>query len=64
MSDAKILKLASLALLIKNFPAEKIKNIISKFNKPEAQVLIQYLKMPDLENKVDSDITARCITEK
>ncbi len=63
MSDAKILKLASLALLIKNFPAEKIKNIISKFNKPEAQVLIQYLKMPDLENKVDSDITARCITE-
>ena len=63
MSDAKILKLASLALLIKNFPNEKIKNIISKFNKPEAQVLLQYLKMPDLENKVDSDITARCITE-
>lgn len=63
MSDAKILKLASLALLIKNFPEEKIKNIISKFNKPEAQVLFQYLKMPDLEAKVDSDITARCIDE-
>lgn len=63
MSDAKILKLASLALLIKNFPDEKKKNIISKFNKPEAQVLIQYLKMPDLEGKVDKDITARCITE-
>ncbi len=63
MSDAKILKLASLALLIKNFPEEKIKNIISKFNKPEAQVLIQYLKMPDLEAKVDNDITARCIDE-
>lgn len=63
MSDAKILKLASLALLIKNFPQEKIKNIVSKFNKPEAQVLIQYLKMPDLEGKVDKDITARCITE-
>ncbi len=63
MSDAKILKLASLALLIKNFPEEKIKNIISKFNKPEAQVLFQYLKMPDLETKVDSDITARCIDE-
>jgi len=63
MSDAKILKLASLALLIKNFPQEKIKNIISKFNKPEAQVLIQYLKMPDLEAKVDTDITARCIDE-
>lgn len=63
MSDAKILKLASLALLIKNFPKEKIKNIISKFNKPEAQVLMQYLKMPDLGSKVDKDIAARCITE-
>ncbi len=63
MSDAKILKLASLALLIRNFPPEKIKNIITKFNKPEAQVLIQYLRMPDLEKKVDNDITARCIDE-
>lgn len=63
MSDAKILKLASLALLIKKFPPAKIKNIITKFNKPEAQVLIQYLKMPDLEAKVDKDITARCISE-
>ena len=63
MSDAKILKLASLALLIKNFPEEKIKNIIAKFNKPEAQVLMQYLQMPDLDSKVDKDITARCISE-
>ncbi len=63
MSDAKILKLASLALLIKNFPEEKVKNIIAKFNKPEAQVLMQYLQMPDLDSKVDKDITARCISE-
>lgn len=63
MSDAKILKLASLALLIKNMPKEKIKNIVTKFNRPEAQVLVQYLQMPDLDAKVDKDITARCINE-
>lgn len=63
MSDTKILKLASLALLIRNFPKEKIKAIISKFNAPEAQVLIQYLKMPDLDSKIDKNITARCIEE-
>ena len=34
MSDTKILKLASLALLIRNFPDAKIKSILSKFNKP------------------------------
>lgn len=63
MSDTKILKLASLALLIKNFPMDKIKNILLKFNKPEAEVLLQYLKMPDLESKIDINITARCLEE-
>ena len=63
MSDTKILKLASLALLIKNFPQEKIKSILSKFNKPEREVLIQYLSMKDLETKIDTKITQRCLNE-
>jgi len=63
MSDSKIIKLASLAVLIKNFPQEKIKNILQKFNKPEREVLIKYLKMPDLENKLDTKATMRCFEE-
>lgn len=63
MSDTKILKLASLAMLIKNFDVEKIEKILSKFNKPEAEVLIQYLQMHDLEYKIDSSITKRCFEE-
>lgn len=63
MSDNKILKLASLALLIKNFPEKKIKNILSKFNKPEREVLLQYLSMNDLESKIDTKITHRCLSE-
>ena len=63
MSDTKILKLASLALLIRNFPQAKIRNILSKFNKPERDVLLQYLSMKDLENKIDTKITQRCISE-
>ena len=63
MSDAKIIKLASLAVLIKNFPAEKLKNVLQKFNKPERDVLIKYLKMPDLEEKLDSKATLRCFEE-
>ena len=63
MSDTKILKLASLALLIKNFPQEKVKNILSKFNKPEREVLLQYLSMKDLETKIDTKITQRCLSE-
>ena len=34
MSDTKILKLASLALLIKNLPKEKKEAILKKFMEP------------------------------
>ena len=63
MSDEKIIKLASLAVLIKNFPTEKLKNILQKFNKPERDVLMKYLKMPDLEEKLDMRATMRCLEE-
>lgn len=63
LSDSKILKLASLALLIKKLPKEKAEQIISKFNQSEAQVLAQYSKMPNLEQKIDKGITMRCLSE-
>ena len=63
MSDSKIIKLASLAVLIKNFPTEKLKSILQKFNKPERDVLIKYLKMPDLEEKLDANATIKCFEE-
>ena len=63
MSDAKIIKLASLAVLIKNFPSEKLKSILQKINKPERDVLIQYLKVSDLEEKLDVNATMRCLEE-
>ncbi len=63
LSDAKILKLASLALFIKKLPKEKAENIVSKFNQSEAQVLSQYIKMPNLEQKIDKGITIRCLEE-
>ena len=63
MSDAKIIKLASLAILMKNFSSEKTKNILMKFNRPERDVLIKYLKMPDLEKKLDIKATIKCFDE-
>lgn len=63
LSDVKILKLASLALLIKKLPKEKAEKIVSKFNQSEAQVLTQYIRMPNLEQKIDKGITIRCLEE-
>ena len=63
MSDEKIIKLASLAVLIKNFPTEKLKSILQKFAKPERDVLLKYLKEPDLEYKLDPNTTIKYIEE-
>ena len=63
MSDSKMIKLASLAVLLRNFSSEKLKNVLQKFDKPERDVLIQYLKMPDLEDKLDMKATIKCFEE-
>ncbi len=63
MSDSKIIKLASLAILIKNFPSDRIKAVLQKFNKPEREVLLKYLKMDDLEEKLDMRATMKCFEE-
>jgi len=63
MSDKKLIKLASFAVLIKNFPTDRLKNVLQKFNKPERDVLLKYLKMPDLEEKLDLRATMQCFEE-
>lgn len=63
MSDKKMIKLASFAVLIRNFPTDRLKNVLQKFNKPERDVLIKYLKMPDLEEKLDLRATMECFEE-
>ena len=63
MSDEKIIKLASLAILMRNFSTERMKAILQKFDKPERDVLINYLKMPDLEDKLDAKAAMKCFEE-
>ena len=63
LSDDKILKLASLALLVRKLPQNKADVLVSKLPQSESQVLLQYMKMPNLETKIDKDITIRCLSE-
>lgn len=63
MSDAKVIKLASLAVLMRSFSTDKMKKILQKIDKPEREVLLKYLKMPDLEEKLDTRATLRCFEE-
>lgn len=62
-NDSKILKLASVALLLRQLSQDKVKSILNKFNPQDAQLVIQYMQMPDLEQKVDKDIALKCLRE-
>lgn len=62
-SNSKILKLASVALLLRQVSQDKVQAILNKFNSNDAQTVIQYMQMPDLEKKVDKNIAMRCLQE-
>lgn len=62
-SSNKILKLASVALLLRQVTQDKVQTILNKFNPQDAQMIIQYMQMPDLENKVDINIAMKCLNE-
>lgn len=61
--NSKILKLATLALLLKQVSQDKMQTILNKFSPQDAKTLIQYMQMPDLENKVDKNIAMKCLQE-
>ncbi len=62
-SDAKILKLAAFAMILRQMPNDKVGVILNKFSPTDAKVLIQYMQMDDLETKLDSGIVMKCLQE-
>lgn len=62
-ANSKILKLASVALLLRQVSQDKVQTILNKFDSQDAQTVIQYMQMPDLEKKLDQNITMRCLRE-
>lgn len=62
-SNLKILKLVSVALLLKKMPQTKVESILNNFSQEDIQTILQYMQMPDLEQKVDKNIAMRCLQE-
>lgn len=61
--DRKMFKLASLALLLRTLSQDKVSSILNKFNPQDAQLVIQYMQMPDLSQKVDANVAIQCLKE-
>lgn len=62
-ANGKILKLASVALILKTLSQEKVQTILNKFNQDDAQLVIQYMQMQDLESRVDPNISIKYLKE-
>lgn len=62
-SDTKLLKLVSFAMILRTMPQDKVYNIINRFDKEDADILNEYMKMEDLESKLDPSLVAKYLQE-
>lgn len=62
-SDLKVLKLATFALIAKKLPNDKVTTILTKFNSSDANVVLQYMQMDNLEQQIDPDLLAQCLKQ-
>ncbi len=62
-SDLKILKLAAFALIAKKLPNDKMTVLLNKFDKTDANVILQYIQLDDLETKIDPSLLKQCLQD-
>ncbi len=59
----KLLKLVSLALLLKRVDEEKVQSILERFDQDVAGTVIKYMYVDNLEEQVDPTLTMKCLDE-
>ncbi len=62
-SDTKLLKLVSFAMVLRTMPQDKVQTILQKFSPDDASILVEYIKMDDLEHKLDQSIVSKYLEE-
>lgn len=62
-ADAKVLKLATLAMLFNKLRQDKVQSILNKFTPDDAQTVIRFMGMADLNEKMDTNAVLRCLQE-
>lgn len=62
-SDLKILKLAAFALIAKKLPNDRVTTLLTKFSQSDANVVLQYMQLDDLEQKIDPVLLKQCLQD-
>lgn len=62
-NDKKVLKLAALAIVLKKLPEQKANEILNNLSKTDVQHVINYMKMSNIENKIDHQVIIKTLEE-
>lgn len=62
-TDKKVLKLAALAIILKKLPEAKSKEILNSLDKADVQHVVNYMKMSDIESKIDHKVIIKSLEE-
>ena len=63
ISNKKILKLATLAIIMRKLPKEQSAEILTSFDKQDVAQILNYMKMPNIEDKIDPQIIVSTLEE-
>ena len=62
-NDKKVLKLAALAIILKKLPEQKANEILNCLDKQDVQHVINYMKMSNIEDKIDHKVIIKSLEE-
>lgn len=62
-NDKKVLKLAALAIILKKLPEQKANEILNSLDKNDVQHVINYMKMSNIEDKIDHQVIIKSLEE-
>ena len=62
-NDKKVLKLAALAIILKKLPEQKANEILGSLDKKDVQHVINYMKMSNIEDKIDHKVIIKSLEE-
>lgn len=62
-NDKKVLKLAALAIILKKLSEQKVNEILNSLDKSDAQHVVNYMKMSNIEDKIDHQVIIKALEE-
>lgn len=62
-SDKRVLKFAALAIILKKLPEKKAEEILNSFDKKDAAHIVNYMKMSNIEDKIDHKVIIKSLEE-